>query len=404
MTDTTTDNSLGVLWGADAIAAYINVDRRKCFYLLETQRIDADKIGKGNKTQWVTTKERLRRQFGTARVLPPAAADAEPPPRPVLRRRPSAFSKRGGLNMSTEQIDTCSKKGRGMAQKSLDLINAMFDITKAAQPITGRGVGYKLFTKSLIDSMETADMQRVYRLLKEARERNIIPWGWIVDETRERECLPSWDNPADFARSVGNQYRRDFWNQQPFRCEVFSEKGTVRGVLAPVLDEYGVGFTPLHGFSSATIVHNVADDDDGRKLIALYVGDWDPSGMYMSERDLPDRLKKYGGDHVKIKRIALVEKRLAGLPSFKASEKKDDPRYKWFVKNIGKKCWEIDALDPNVLRRCVEKEIKKLIELDAWRRCEVVNAAERDSLCEVLKRWGGKTPPLHFGFMAALLQ
>ena len=58
---------------------------------------------------------------------------------------------------------------------------------EAAHPITGRGVGYKLFTTGLIPSMSTADMQRVYRLLKEARERGIIPWGWIVDESRALE-------------------------------------------------------------------------------------------------------------------------------------------------------------------------------------------------------------------------
>ena len=43
----------------------------------------------------------------------------------------------------------------------------------------------------------------------------------------------------------------------------------------------------MHGFSSATTVHDVAQDDDGRDLIVLYVGDYDPSGLYMSERDLP---------------------------------------------------------------------------------------------------------------------
>jgi len=72
--------------------------------------------------------------------------------------------------------------------------------------------------------------------------------------------------------------------------------------------------------------------------------------MYMSECDLPERLKKYGGTHVDIQRIALVRSQLAGLPGFKATEKSNDPRFKWFTKNIGKKCWELDALDPNVLR------------------------------------------------------
>ena len=88
--------------------------------------------------------------------------------------------------------------------------------------------------------------------------------------------------------------------------EVWSEKGTVRGVLPPVLDKYGVGFRVLHGFSGATTIYDVAQDDDGRPLIVLYVGDYDPSGLFMSERDLPDRLAKYGGDHVILKRIALT--------------------------------------------------------------------------------------------------
>ena len=47
----------------------------------------------------------------------------------------------------------------------------------------------------------------------------------------------------------------------------------MRGLLQPVLDQYAVGFLPVHGFSSATAVHDIAQDDDGRPLIILYVGD-----------------------------------------------------------------------------------------------------------------------------------
>jgi hypothetical protein len=78
-----------------------------------------------------------------------------------------------------------------MAQKSLELIEAMHAIAESAQPITGRGIGYKLFTAGMIPSMSVKDMQRVYRLLKEARERGLVPWEWIVDETRELESVPS---------------------------------------------------------------------------------------------------------------------------------------------------------------------------------------------------------------------
>jgi hypothetical protein len=288
----------------------------------------------------------------------------------------------------TEHFETGSKKGRGMAQRSLVLIEAMYAKAEAAHPITGRGIGYKLFTAGLIPSMARPEMQRVYRLLKEARERRRIPWEWIVDETRAIERTPTWANPVAFARCVARSYRRDFWDQQPVRCEVWSEKGTVRGVLGPVLDHYAVGFRVMHGFSGATTVYDVSQDDDGRSLIALYVGDYDPSGMFMSEEDLPKRLSDYGGNHITVRRIALTREHVSELPSFPATDKRKDPRYRWFRANYGDRCWELDAMDPNDLRDCVEEAIQDLVEPVAWKRCEKVNEAEQESLKTILEKWG----------------
>jgi hypothetical protein len=301
----------------------------------------------------------------------------------------SASAGRGpsGKQAQPEYFEPSSKKGRGRAQKSIDLIAAMYTAAEAAQPITGRGVGYKLFTSGFIPSMARSEMQRVYRLLKEAREQGDLPWEWIVDETRALEKVSSWEDPEKYAQCVARSYRRDFWTQQPRRIEVWSEKGTVRGVLGPILDAYGVGFRVMHGFSGATTIHDVAQDDDGRQLIVLYVGDFDPSGMWMSERDLPDRLKRYGGNDIKVRRIAITAIQTRSLPSFPATDKRLDPRYSWFVKNFGSKCWELDAMDPPVLRSLVEAKIKKLIEPIAWERCARVNAAEQESLRDILSGW-----------------
>src|SRR5262245_10944597 len=158
-------------------------------------------------------------------------------------------------SVMNKQIRPRSKKVRGMSRRSLGLIEAMYDAAEAAQPITGRGLGYKLFAQGLISSMD--EMQAVYRLLRIAREQGDIPWDWVVDETRELEKVATWKTPAAFARTAARSYRRDFWNQQPVRCEVWSEKGTVRGVLQPVLDKYAVGFRVMHGFSSATAIYDV---------------------------------------------------------------------------------------------------------------------------------------------------
>jgi len=160
-------------------------------------------------------------------------------------------------------------------------------------------------------------------------------------------------------------------------------------VLQPVLDQYAVGFRVMHGFSSATSVHDVAEDDDGRDLIALYVGDYDPSGLFMSEEDLPSRLTEYNGHHVDVRRIALTRAQVRDLQSFPAEDKKKDTRYKWFHSRYGDRCWELDAMDPNDLRECVKDAIVDLIEPVAWERCEIVNKAEQESLKTVLAGWGG---------------
>lgn len=280
--------------------------------------------------------------------------------------------------------------GRGRSQKSRDTIEAMHKIAEESQPITGRGVGYKLFSLNLIPSMSRNDMQGVYRLLKEAREEGTIPWEWIVDETRELEQIQTWDNPAKYMRAVARSYRLDFWQQQPKRVEVWSEKGTIRGVLQPVLDEFGVGFRVMHGFGSATTINDVSQSDDSRPLTILYIGDFDPSGMYMSECDIPERLERYGGDHITVERVALLRSDctlLGRRPAFNVEEKKKDPRAPWFRKTYGQLCWELDAMDPNALRTRVEEEINNHIDYVAWERCRVVDAAERESMRSFLNTW-----------------
>jgi hypothetical protein len=224
----------------------------------------------------------------------------------------------------------------------------MKKIAEETRPITGRGIGYKLFSAGLIDGMSKNSMNGVYYALKLARERGDIPWHWIVDETREPEGVQAWENPQELAG--GFFYRRDLWQTQPKTVEVWCEKGTVRGVIWPVLAKLGVTLQVMHGFTSATCAWNISNNgNNGRPLIALYIGDYDPSGLNMSEQDIPARLKDYGGYHVELKRIALTAEQTGSLQSFSVETKKKDPRYKWFKKNYGDQCWELDAMDPRQL-------------------------------------------------------
>jgi hypothetical protein len=281
--------------------------------------------------------------------------------------------------------------GRGKSAKSLALIAAARTILEGIQPASVRAVCYQLFNRKLIASMAKNETNRVSAQLRDARECGDIPWHWIVDETREAERVSAWENPAAFVETVKRAYRRDRWSDQPYRVEVWSEKGTVRGTLAPVLHEYGVTLRVMHGYGSATTVHEVADAslNSDKPWSVLYVGDWDPSGLHMSEEDLASRIERYGG-RIDIQRVALTKKHIGpDLPSFSVDEKRHDPRYAWFKARYGRRCWELDALNPNTLRLEVEMAILVHIDGPAWQRAGTAEAAECASLVSILDTWPG---------------
>lgn len=281
---------------------------------------------------------------------------------------------------------------RGLAAKTQALIDAGTDVLAATRPATVRSVGYQLFIKGLIPDMSKSSVDRVGRALVTARERGLIPWSWVVDEHRAIEAVPSWSDPDAYAATVRRSYRKDWWADQPVRLLLVSEKGTLRGVLKPVLDAYGVGLLVVHGFASATVVHDLAADSvgDDRRLVALYVGDHDPSGRHMSDVDLPRRIACYGG-RLAVRRLALTEEDVPGLPSFAAETKRGDPRHGWFVARFGQRCVELDAVNPNVLRERVRHAIEEHIDWGSWERASATEEAELASLTEVLGGWKALT-------------
>lgn len=276
--------------------------------------------------------------------------------------------------------------GRGKHQASLELIEAAHAILAEIHPATVRAVCYRLFVTGMIPDMSKASTKRVSGQLTWAREHRHIPWDWIVDETREAERVSSWSDPHSYMEAVRRSYRRDLWASQLCGVEVWSEKGTFRGTLAPVLKEYGVAFRVQHGFGSATSIHEAAEDSRERGYIVLYVGDHDPSGMHMSEIDLPDRIKRYGGN-ILIKRIALRGEDLPGLPWFDAGSKRKDPRHRWFVERYGHRCWELDAMNPVALRERVRNEIACYIDWPAWELAQKAETAEIATIDDVLAKW-----------------
>lgn len=286
--------------------------------------------------------------------------------------------------------------GRGLAKKTSDLIEASATILEQIQPATVRAVCYRLFVLNLIANMGKNETSKVSRALTTARERGMISWSWIVDETRSVEAWQGWTDPDAFVREQLDGYRRDWWQDQPQRLLVISEKATIGGVLRPVLSGYAAEFLVLHGFGSATALNDLAklSISDPRPLTLLYVGDHDPSGRHMSDVDIPERLERYGG-RADLIRLAVTPGQIRDqtLPTFSAHDKAKDARYHWFLDHHGETCCELDALDPNVLREIIGDAITDRIDRELWARAQIAEAAEAASIHAFLSTWNGLLAP-----------
>jgi hypothetical protein len=103
-------------------------------------------------------------------------------------------------------------------------------------------------------------------------------------------------------------------------------------------------------------------------------------------RDIENRLHILGAD-VEIRRIALnmdqVE-RYEPPPNF---AKMTDSRAAGYVEEFGVSSWELDALDPVVLREVIETEVVKEIDQRKWDQAYAHQEDNRDSLNAVSEHW-----------------
>jgi hypothetical protein len=274
---------------------------------------------------------------------------------------------------------------RGKSPETLTLVARAKGILGEQHPHSVRGVCYQLFVNGWLRSMAKLDTDKVSKHLVWAREQGIIPWDWIVDESRPDGHVSTWRDLSEYLKTVARSFRLDYWDQQPLRVQVWSEKATVSGILGPVLRAYAVDWCYVHGYNSATKVHEKAQDSlrDARQLIVLYVGDYDCSGMHMNEYDLPRRLARYGG-RVTLRRIALTAGDVAHMGTLAYPAKRTDRRYNWYVARYGTRAWELDAMNPNDLRTRVEEAIRSYIDWPMWERCKLTEDATTETITNLI--------------------
>ncbi len=263
---------------------------------------------------------------------------------------------------------------------------------QAEQPMTVRQCFYRLVSNRTL-SNSRADYCKLSRVLTKARELGEVPFDWIVDRSRPTYSVNAFDELADGLRALRDQYRRDYWQDQPYHVEVWCEKDAVVGSIQPVTDKLGVAIHVCRGFTSTTRAHEIAERflRVAKPIYVFYLGDHDPSGREI-EHDICRRAQ---GDPPSVwftlTRLAIHERDIGDfrLPPLRVKE--SDSRAARFKHLYGTGCVELDALPPEELRRRVASAIEQLIDRDVWQRALRVEAAEMESIASIVSRITG--PP-----------
>ena len=289
-------------------------------------------------------------------------------------------------------------------ESTTNLIDAAIRILTEQWPMTIRQLFYQLVSVLVIENC-LRDYRRVSRAMTIARRDGRVDYDWIVDRSRVTVFSSNWSNVAEIGEVMEmqlKQYRLDYWQDQPTYCEIICEKDALTGSLEEVRREYGLTLEPLRGFDSESKKHEVADRfvdarQAGKKVVALYLGDWDPSGKDI-ERDLKEQIMdnmrrilelpenaRHPLLDIEMRRVGIFKEdiRKFNLPPLKV--KNSDPRSAKFVRQHGNRAVELDALAPNELRGRLRRAVESLIDHTAWERARVVEEAQR-ATC---KRYAG---------------
>jgi len=229
-------------------------------------------------------------------------------------------------------------------------------------------------------------------IISDARLAGMLEWETLVDRGRTTIENPHWNTPADIVEAAALSYRIDMWEHQRFHVEVMVEKQALEGVLVPVCQKLDVPFTANKGYSSSSAMYQAGKRleqklEQGKEVIVLYLGDHDPSGLDMS-RDVTDRLALFSGagywdethkkvevyadyyDRFNIRRIALNMGQIDQYNPPPNPTKMTDSRASAYLRQYGQDCWELDALDPDVLGTLVGEQVSLYVDGTKWHEAQ----------------------------------
>jgi hypothetical protein len=284
---------------------------------------------------------------------------------------------------------TSSLNGRRYRRTNAELAEidtAIYEIAEAEQPVSTRGVYYRVMSRGLVPKHEQQGYGVVQRQTVKLRRSGDLPYAWIADGTRLHLKPRTWSSAEAALEHTAKFYRQALWDDQNVHVEIWSEKDAIRSVVYPVTSDFDVPLMVARGYASESFLWSTAEAiiADGKPAVIYQLGDHDPSGVD-AWRVIRERLRGFIPAHIDIEfeRIAVTPEQITELSLPTRPTKQSDTRAKKFE---GESV-EVDAIPSTILRGLVREAIEQWI--DPYQRylTEMAEESEREVLTRIADGW-----------------
>lgn len=249
------------------------------------------------------------------------------------------------------------------------------DYARQGFVLSVRQLYYQFVSRDLIPNTQQ-QYKRLAGIVADARKGGLIDWSYIEDRGRNLAGVQTWDSPSQIVEACVASYRRDRWADQPESVEVWVEKDALLGVIQRAVQGLDVDYVSCRGYPSASMVYDASKRLDGATV--LHLGDHDPSGIDAT-RAIREELELYGAD-AEVKRIALTWEQVQQYQPPPNPAKESDSRFAGYHAEYGEECWELDALEPQVIVDLIRGEIEDLLDREIWDETLEREEKERDEI------------------------
>jgi hypothetical protein len=275
--------------------------------------------------------------------------------------------------------------------RTIEQANAIIEEYNAeGLTLTLRQLYYQFVSRDLIPNRQD-QYRRLSRVISDGRLAGLIDWFAIVDRTRNLMALRHYADPGEAINFMLRSFILDRREAQPFRPEVWIEKEALVGVISQICNQLDVPYFACKGYTSQSEMWGAGQRfnrylDRGQRPVIIHLGDHDPSGIDMT-RDIVDRQGMFADDAIIVERIALNMDQVEQYNPPPNPAKLTDSRSTDYISEYGRSSWELDALEPRVIRQLIETTVARYTDYELMEATLERERRYRNVLRRVADNW-----------------